>query len=442
MNKLKPGLPSGFNDYLPEEESIRNKMIDTVKRSFELFGFLAMDTPSIEEERTLTGGDAGFKKQIFRIKKEDGGEDLALRFDLTVPLARIVSSYPNEITFPFKRYQIGKVWRGEKPQAGRYREFLQFDADTVGSGSIMADAEIIALMNQTMSSLGFQNFLIKINNRKILNGLPKYAGFPDKKLEDVLRAIDKLDKVGRSGVLKELSDKDGAGLDKEESEKIMKFFDVKAKDNKEVLKLAEEKLSVGEAREGFAEMKELVSHLESFGVPDDKWSFDFSTVRGFSYYTGFVFETILLDSPEIGSVFSGGRYDGLMTKMGGDDLPAVGVSVGVDRMFFAIKKLGFMADVGRASKVMILNFSEKAVPTVERTISLLRVNGIPSEVYLGREKTLKGQLSFALKNNYEAVIIIGEDEILKNTVTVKDFKSYKQWEIKETDLIPEIKKII
>ncbi len=440
-HKLKPQLSSGFKDYLPEEERKRNKMLDTIKRNFELFGFVPLDTPGIEEERMLTGGDPEFKKQIFKIKESDKSESLALRFDLTVPLARVVSMYPNEITFPFKRYQVGKVWRGERAQAGRFREFLQFDADIVGSGSLLADAEIVALMNQVMVSLGFQNFLVKINNRKVLGGLPKYAGFPKGKLDAVLRAADKWDKVGARGVLGELTSKTAA-LSKEEARRVMDFFSIKASSNRELLKSARTLMSTDDAEAGFAEMEALIDHLASLGVPEDKWTFDFATVRGLAYYTGFVFETILTDLPEVGSVFSGGRYDNLIEHLGGGKLPAVGVSVGVDRMLYAMEKLEVSFGGGGNVRTIVLHFDEGAVALAARAVYELRKNGIPSEIYLGREKTLKGQLAFAVKNNYAVAVLVGDREASTGTATIKDLKSYQQTEVAIERLASSVGKIL
>ncbi len=438
---FKPTLPSGFKDYLPEDEKTRNRMLDVVKKNFELFGFLPLDTPAVEEERTLTGGDPEFKKQIFRIKKEGQKEELALRFDLTVPLARVISLYPNQISFPFKRYQVGKVWRGEKPQAGRYREFLQFDADIVGSSKLSADAEIISLINQVMVSLGFDNFLIKINNRKILDFLPEYAGFSKDKLDPVLRTLDKLDKIGEREVLKELSSKKGAGLSSLESKALLGFLNIEAKNNPELIKKAEEKLGK-KASEEFFKMEKLAELLKSLGLQDEKWVFDFSTVRGLSYYTGFVFETVLLDMPEVGSVFSGGRYDGLISKMGGSNIPAVGVSLGVDRIMYAMKKLGIAAGFKNDKKILVLDFDDQAFPNPEKAVSLLRRNGLPAEIYLGQEKTLKGQMAYALKNDYDLAIIIGEREAGKGSVTIKNFKTYKQTEIDFSGLVSEVRKYI
>ncbi len=429
--KFKPQLPSGFKDYPPEEEKARSEMLETIKRNFELFGFSPIDTPAIEEEKTLTGGDKEFKKQIFRIGKKRAGEELALRFDLTVPLARFMSMNAGTLTLPFKRYQVGKVWRGERPQAGRFREFLQFDADTVGSKSITADAEIVALINQVMVSLGFQNFLIRVNNRKILAGLPKYAGFPKDKLEDVLRAADKLDKIGASGVLAKLSSK-AVGLSKKQARLAMDFF--AAKDKKKIMN--------GDLQKGFAEMEELGTRIKSFGVPADRWTFDLATVRGLAYYTGFVFETILLDMPAVGSVFSGGRYDNLIKKLGGPDLPAVGVSVGVDRLFYAMKELGNSPGGKRQARVLVLNFDAKAIKEAAAAVSLLRKNGIASEIYLGNEKGLRDQVSYALKNNYEIAVIVGEQEASRGVVGVKNFTSYKQIEITSDNLVKTVQDML
>ncbi|MCL4392022.1 histidine--tRNA ligase [Patescibacteria group bacterium] len=440
--RKKVKLPSGFKDYLPEEERKRSEMLDAIKRNFELFGFVPLDTPGVEEEQTLTGGDPEFKKQIFKIKKSDESESLALRFDLTVPLARVVSMYPNEITFPFKRYQIGKVWRGERAQAGRFREFLQFDADVVGSGSLLADAEIVALMNQVMISLGFQNFLIKINNRKILGGLPNYVGFSKGKLDAVLRTVDKWDKIGIEGVLKELSSKNAAALSKNEARRVVDFFGIKASNNRELLRSARALISTDDAEAGFAEMEALIDHLASLGVPDDKWAFDFATVRGLAYYTGFVFETILTDLPEIGSVFSGGRYDNLVEHFGGGRLPAVGASVGVDRMLYAMEKLEVSFSSGKNMRAVVLHFDEGSLAAAERAVYELRKNGIPSEIYLGKEKTLKGQLAFAVKNNYAAAVLIGEREASAGTATIKDLKSYKQTEVAIEHVASSVKKIL
>ncbi len=440
--KLKPQLPSGFKDYLPEEEKKRNRMLDIIKRNFELFGFVPLDTPGVEEEQTLTGGDSEFKKQIFKIKKSDESESLALRFDLTVPLARVVSMYPNEITFPFKRYQIGKVWRGERAQAGRFREFLQFDADIVGSGNILADAEIVALMNKVMTSLGFQNFLVKINNRKVLWGLPKYAGFSKGKLDAVLRAADKWDKIGTKGVQGELTSKSAVALSKEEARRVMDFFSIKASSNRELLKSARALMPTDDAEAGFAEMEALIDHLASLGVPEDKWAFDFATVRGLAYYTGFVFETILTDLPEVGSVFSGGRYDNLVEHLGGGHLPAVGVSVGVDRMLYAMEKLEVSFGTGGNARAIVLHFDEGAIAAAERAVYELRKNGIPSEIYLGREKTLKGQLAFAVKNNYAVAVLIGGREASGGTATIKDLKLHKQTEVAVEHLASSVGKIL
>ncbi|MCL4403835.1 histidine--tRNA ligase family protein, partial [Patescibacteria group bacterium] len=226
MAKIEPKLPTGFRDYLPDEAEVRENMLAKIKGQFRLAGFAPLETPGLEREEVLTGGDPDFKKQIFRAGIPGMKEELALRFDLTVPLARVAASYSNALPRPFKRYQVGEVWRGERPQAGRFREFLQCDADIVGSPSVVADAEIVNLIYRVMAALGFRNFLVRVNDRKVLNGLPEYARFPAKNLPQALRAIDKLDKQGWSEVKKELASKEGGGLSASAITAVKKFLDI------------------------------------------------------------------------------------------------------------------------------------------------------------------------------------------------------------------------
>lgn len=440
--KIKPILPSGFNDYLPPKASWRFELLKTIKNQFENFGFLPLETPAIEQEKTLTGGDKNFKKEIFRIKKsnQETKEELALRFDLTVPLARVMTLYPNDLPLPFKRYSIGNVWRGEKAQGGRFREFLQCDVDIVGSESVISDAEIIALMYQVTLALGFQNFLIKINSREILNALPFYLDFPSQNLDEVLRIVDKLDKIGERQVKSELEKL--SYLNREKIKKLITLFNLKAKDNVELINLVQAKLSNEYSQVGFKKLKLLIGYLDAFGVPSDKWVFDLATVRGLSYYTGFVFEVILLDLVEVGSIFSGGRYDGLSEKLGGNFLPAVGASLGFDRAFYALEKLGIIetTKIAQEPKVMVIYPEEKNALEAIKIVQLLRNNEISANIYLGKEKTLRGQLAYCLKNNYQVAIIVGEEEIQKKKVAVKIFKSYQQINVKIEDLPLVLKK--
>lgn len=433
-DKISPELTGGFKDYLPEEMIPRQRIIDTIKTVFERFGFAPLETPCLEKEEVLTGGDPDFKKNIFRAGIEGGNERLALRFDLTVPLARIIALYP-EIKKPFKRFQLGNAWRGEKPQAGRFREFLQFDADIVGSKSPLADAEIVSLICATMSELGIENFVVKINNRKILSGLPAYIGFDETKLPSVLRTIDKIERQGWEKAEIELAELE-IGLNKEQIAAIKIFIDTKTLDEAEKL-MSQSPVAI----EGINELKQIASYLKSMKVPDDKWKIDFSVARGLGYYTGPVFETILTDLPIIGSVFSGGRYDNLVERFGQNQISATGASVGVDRLFVAMKELGLIKETQTISKVMVLNFDENCRDEALAIVSQLRDAGVASEIYLGGEQGLKEQLGYASSRQIPFVVIIGEEEKKNKTAKIKIMSSGEQIEIPQPEIASKIKSL-
>ena len=449
--QIKPELSSGFRDYLPSDMIPRQRMFDTVRGVFERFGLVPLDTPALEKEAILTGGDPNFNKQIYRANLRGSNDELALHFDLTVPLARVIAQYP-EIKKPFKRYQIGKVWRGERAQAGRYREFVQFDADIVGSKSMAADAEIISIMNETMTALGISNFLVRVNNRKILNGLAEYAGFDSSKLVAVLRIIDKMDKIGWDGVDAELR-KNSASEDDEVTEfadlnddqitAIKKFIDLKANGQNAILDAVEELMKNSPlALEGIKELREIVAHVAALGVPDDKWAIDLSVARGLGYYTGPVFETVLTDLLSIGSVFSGGRYDDLVSRFSNNSVPATGASVGVDRLFAAMTQLKLLNKQEATAKVLVLNFDKESELVCEELATTLRRADIPTEIYFGNESNIKGQLSYAVSQEVPVVLIIGSNERQKNTVTVKDMNKRSQQEIPRSEIVGAVKAIL
>ncbi|MDQ3014848.1 MAG: histidine--tRNA ligase, partial [bacterium] len=384
---ISPALASGFRDYLPEDMIPRQWMLDTIRIVFERFGFLPLDTPGVEREEILTGGDPNFKMQIFKTFLRTQESGLALRFDLTVPLARVVSLYPNEISKPFKRYQMGKVWRGEKPQAGRFCEFMQFDADIVGSSRTSADAEVVSLMYETLTALGITDFMIKVNNRKILNGLAAFVGYQADRTVEVLRMIDKLDKLGWENISGELADTIKLGPD--QLEKLKKFLDLRTGSNEETTTAVLELMADSpEAVEGAKELAEITTFVDALGVPRSAWQIDLSVARGLGYYTGPVFETTLLKLPSIGSVFSGGRYDDLVARFGGDSIPATGASVGVDRLFAALETLGLVPKKKTTTKVIVLNFDNDSEAYCNQAVGLLRRSGVPTELYLGKEHTI------------------------------------------------------
>lgn len=447
MNKITPRTVSGFRDYLPEDMIPRQKMFDTIRGVFERFGFVPWETPGIEKEEILTGGDPDFKKEIFKIStrnKEDKG--LALRFDLTVPLARVVAQYQNEMKRPFKRYQMGLVWRGERPQSGRYREFAQCDADIVGSSNMMADSEIIAVIYEIMTALGIRNFLIRVNNRKILDGLPKYIGFPANRLEAVLRLIDKLDKLGWDGVSSELTaknKKNGVDFSKKQIGKLKNFLEINNKNQLRVLEVISATINDSPSvNAGVEELSQIAKNLHVLGVRDDKWAVDLSIARGFGYYTGPIFECVIGNLAGIGSVFGGGRYDRLIEKFSGVSIPATGVSAGIDRLFLAMDKLNLLEKKKTLSQIFILNFEKNCETYYQEIATILRKAGFPTEIYLGKEDTLRGQLAYALNLIVPIVIIAGTDEKDKKTVQIKDVRNRRQIEAKIENLIKEIRDIL
>lgn len=461
---IKPELSGGFNDYLPEDMIPRQRMFDAIRATFERFGFVPLDTPGMERREVLTGDDPNFKMHIFNVSNEP----LAMRFDLTVPLARVIAMYPDRVKKPFKRYQVGKVWRGEKPQAGRFREFVQFDADTVGTASMMADAEIVALIYETMRALGLSQFLIRVNNRKILNGLAAYAGFSPEKTAAVLRTIDKLDKQGWASAAEELAlpekpkaDSEpseseagseggeaakarwGAGLTASAIEAIKRFIELRTGTQRETLDAVVKLMANAEiAQEGVRELREVADHVAALGVPSDAWAVDLSVARGLGYYTGPVFETILTDLPQIGSVFSGGRYDDLVSRFAPITIPATGASVGVDRLFAAMEQLDLVKREKTTAGVLILNFDPGCATACEETATRLRRAGVAAEVYIGQEQTLKGQLAFAVSQEYPAVIIIGSNERERGVVKVKDMAARTQIEAPQTDVVKAVLDIV
>lgn len=432
-----PKLASGIRDYLPDEVAVRSSMLATIQNIFERFGFVRLETPAIERLEVLTGGDPNFSKQLFKLAYPNDG--LALRFDLTVPLARVVAQYSGEIKKPFKRYQVGAVWRAEKAQAGRFREFLQFDADIVGSSSVLADAEIVSLMYETLSALGLTEFTIKVNTRKLLNSLAEYAGFDPLTTNDVLRTVDKLDKIGWDAVQRELAAPLGEGgreLTDAQIVLLQKFFAITSSDQAVVLELLGE--LVGHlpcGNEGIEELARILHAADCLEVPREKWKIDVATARGLSYYTGPVFEATLNKLPEIGSVFSGGRYDDLVSRFSDISVPATGASVGVDRLFEALRQLGSGKSHTSAPEVLLLNFDADSESGVQRLSTLLRRAGMRVELYLGNEITLKAQLAYATKRQAPFVIFLGERERANNIVTVKDMASFTQVEVAQDDVV-------
>lgn len=444
LPKVKPEVAGGFRDYLPKDNIPRQRMITTIRGVYERFGFQPLETPGVEREEVLTGNDSDFGMQIFRIRKSNpADQDLALRFDLTVPLARVVAAYPNDIPMPFKRYHLGNVWRGEKPQKGRFREFAQFDADTVGTSSMMADAEIITMMYTVMRELGFDRFLIRVNNRKILNALPAFADFPPEKINGVMRLIDKMDKQPWSEIAEALQlrpmsefDREALGLDAEAVARLEQFLSLRGRGREEILTDTASLLSdIPVGAEGIRELRELVEHVRALGVPDTHWQIDLSVARGLGYYTGPVFETIVLGAEKFGSVYSGGRFDGLVGRFSSGSFPATGASIGVDRLYAVMEELDLVPKVATLTQVIVLQFDVGLQLEYERIAAQLRAAGIRTELYLGDQVMLKGQLAYAAKQGIPFVIIMGPDEAGRDIVQLKNMVARTQVAVPRQELV-------
>ncbi|MCI8833292.1 MAG: histidine--tRNA ligase [Clostridia bacterium] len=422
MEKVQPRTLPGFMELLPNEQIVFNDIKEKIQKSYERFGFLPLDTPIIEDAEVLlakAGGET--EKQIYRFNK--GENDLALRFDLTVPLAKYVSEYYGELNFPFKRYQIGKVYRGEKAQAGRYREFYQCDVDIIGDGelSIIHDAEIPSIIYTTFKELGFEKFTIHINNRKILNGIFDEIGSIDK-TTDILRIIDKIEKIGAEKVQEELS---GLGIAEKEIQTIMSFIEISGTNSEKIQTLKELGIKSEIFNTGLNELEQVINLIKVCGVPEKNFEIDLTIARGLDYYTGTVYETFLDDYKKLGSVCSGGRYENLAEYYTDKKLPGVGISIGLTRFFYQARKEGLIkSEKTSISKVLVLPMTDNLEKCME-IASKLREAKINTEIYL-EDKKIKSKFKYADKLNIPFAVVIGDDEIANNKVTLKNMTTGEQ----------------
>lgn len=422
MQKIEPRTLSGFMELLPDEQILFNQMIDTIRQSYEKFGFLPLDTPIIESAPVLlakAGGET--EKQIYRFEK--GDNDLALRFDLTVPLAKYISIHQNDIAFPFRRYQIGKVYRGERPQKGRFREFYQCDIDIIGDGelSILNDAEIPAIIYNTFLKLGFSDFTIKINNRKILNGLFEALELQDISVE-IMRIIDKIDKIGKTAVIEEMSK---LGIQKEKIQKVVSFIEISGDTNSRLKQLRELNIKNKLFEEGENELQQVVEGVRIFGVPEQYFIIDFNIARGLDYYTGTVYETFLNNYRQLGSICSGGRYDNLTQYYTESKLPGVGISIGITRLFYQLNELKLIHSNKKSiADVLVISMTDDITPCIKVANELRNAN-INTQIYTDNKK-IKTKFKYADKLQIPYVIVLGEEEIKNNVVTLKNMESGEQ----------------
>ena len=433
-NKVKPKTLPGFMELLPKEQILFNKMKEKIQKSYEKYGFLPLDTPVIEDAKVLlakAGGET--EKQIYRFEK--GDNDLALRFDLTVPLAKYVTEYYDKLSFPFKRYQIGKVYRGEKAQRGRYREFYQCDVDIIGDGklSILNDAEIPSIIYNTFKSLGFDEFTICINNRKILNGLFSNFNLENESTE-ILRTIDKIDKIGADEVRKELL-KD---IESQKVEAIMKFIAIDGTNNEKLQALEEMNIQDETFVEGVSQLKQVLKFIKMFGVPEEFIKLDLTIARGLDYYTGTVYETFLNNYRNLGSVCSGGRYDNLTEYYTDRKMPGVGISIGLSRLFFQLVDNNIIsAENESISDVLIVSMTDD-YDMCAKVATKLRENGLNAQINIEDQKLGK-KFKYANNLGVRYVITIGEDEIKNNVVALKNMVTGNQETVGVDEAIEIIK---
>ncbi|HEX9653157.1 MAG TPA: histidine--tRNA ligase [bacterium] len=441
MPLIKPSLPKGTRDFLPEEMIRRQSVIATVRTVFERYGYQPLETPAIEKLEVLSGkyGEEG-EQLIFKVLKRGTGleellqgrkefavehyDDLvdeALRYDLTVPLSRVVAMHENEIVQPFKRYQIQPVWRADRPQRGRYREFYQCDVDSVGVTSMLADAEIIAMVYQVLSSLGFNKFKIRLNNRKILNGIIKHGGIPPASGNAVFVAIDKLDKIGPNGVKQELLDR---GLSDSQIQKIFSVFALSDNSLDVLAELAGLLDGNEELQSGAEELTQIMKYLDSLGVNRDAVRIDLYLARGLGYYTGPIHEAVV-EEPKMGSLSGGGRYDRLIGMFLGRDIPATGVAFGIERIIDVMNELNMFSDSNAKTKALVTLFDESTVDSSLILTQELRMAGVNAEHFLELSK-LKKQFVYADKKRIPYVVIIGPDELAEGRVTIKTMSTGEQ----------------
>lgn len=421
--KTEPRVLQGTMELLPPDQILFNQMYDTIREVYESFGFLPLDTPVLEYSNVLlakAGGET--EKQIYRFTK--GDTDLSMRFDLTVPLARYVSLHKNDLVFPFKRYQMGKVYRGERPQKGRFREFYQCDIDIIGSEELdlMYDAEMPAVIYNVFTKLAFGEFVIRINNRKVLNGFFSSLGLADK-IGDILRTIDKLEKIGAEKVMAELAE---FGVDSAAADKILAFISI-AGSNSEVLEaLAKVDCDDETFKVGVDELSKVVSYAYMYGIPEKNIAIDLTIARGLDYYTGTVYETKMVDYPTLGSVCSGGRYDNLTGYYTDDRLPGIGISIGLTRLFSQLRSENIVtSERGSLTDVLFIPMDKNHIEFVLQSAATMRAAGLKVDVYC-LDKGMKPKMKFANRSGIPYVALVGDSEAEAGKIMLKNMTTGEQ----------------
>jgi histidyl-tRNA synthetase len=435
-NKVQPRILPGFMELLPEDQIAFNRMYDTIRSVYERYGFLPLDTPTIELSEVLlakAGGET--EKQIYRFDK--GDTDLALRFDLTVPLARYVAQHQQDLVFPFKRYQMSKVFRGERPQKGRFREFYQCDIDVIGLDSldIVYDAEMPAIICQVFKELDFGSFTIRLNNRKVLNGFFSELGYADK-IGDILRTIDKLEKMGKDAVNEELKE---FGVAAGDIERILAFIAIKGSNDEVLAALKAQNIADERYQAGVSELEAVIGYLRRFGIAEENFRIDLTIARGLDYYTGTVFETMLNDYPSMGSICSGGRYDNLADYYTDQKLPGIGISIGLTRLFYQLKENGLVkSNAGSLARVIVIPMGEDDMNEAIAVAAKVRGEGIPADVYY-QQKGMKQKMKYAARLGIPYAAIIGESERASASVMLKNMETGEQEAVPVAELADRVR---
>ena len=437
MSNIDPRTLKGFQDLLPEDLIHRKEIIRTIEEIFEKYGFVPLETPALEYLDVLKGtGGEETNKDLFQLQSPEG-EDISLRFDLTVPFSRLLAQYPDKLKVPVRRYAIGPVWRADKPGPGRFRQFTQFDVDAAGSTSVAVDGEIIAIMCEVMQAVGAPSFRVLINNRKLIDALLFGCGIDEiDRQKHVLRVVDKLAKVGIESIRLELGEGridasgdpiPGVHLEADTIEKIIEFISVKGTSRTDIVDNVAALLPESDVTtEAIAEMRELAEVLNALGVEEDHAWFSPSLARGLDYYTGPVFETVIPKAPKFGSVMGGGRYNGLVGRFLDREIPATGMSVGLDRLMAALTKLKAVTPIKSTVQALVVSLGN--IPPSETLLIAqeLRAAGISTEAFFGKKMRMKDQLSHADRLEIPVAVIIGEDELAKGEIAVKDLISGKE----------------
>ncbi len=437
MERIKPRTLSGFLELLPQKQAQMERMMDILRQTYAAYGFCPLDTPLIEDAQILLAKGGGeTEKQIYRFTK--GDNDLALRFDLTVPLAKYVALHYNDLSFPFRRFQIGKVYRGERAQRGRFREFYQADIDIIGDGKldILNEAEIPAIIYQLFRSFGLERFQIRVNNRKLLNGFYAMLGLTERSGE-IMRTVDKLDKIGPEKV--GLILQEDCGLTQQQAEQILRFIAISGTNEQVLAALEGYRGQDAGFDQGLSELIAVTENLAAFGVPEKNFAVDLTIARGLDYYTGTVYETTLLDHPQIGSVCSGGRYDNLAGYYIDKPLPGVGISIGLTRLFYVLDEQGLLnpALPTAPADVLVLPMTQSPGPAIALAHQL-RSAGLRVQLY-GEQKKFKQKLSYADKLGVPYVVLLGEDELNAGVCSLKDMASGQQVSVTPQEAAAQIR---